>query len=48
MLSDCLDATRVLVLSYVNQDTYAIHEDGEVSLVNRETLTLLLQQILGR
>jgi hypothetical protein len=42
------DATRVLVLQHVQDDTYVIIDDGEVSLSNSETLKLLLQQLIGR
>lgn len=44
----CAEATRVLVLQHVGDDTYAIMEDGGVSLSDSATLVSLLQQLTGR
>lgn len=44
----CADATRILVLQHVRDDTYAIMEDGGVSLSDSATLVSLLQQLTGR
>lgn len=46
--SACADLTRVLVVRHVQDDTYAIYEDGEVSLSDKASLTLLLKQLSGR
>ena len=48
VMSTCVDATRVLVLEHVQDDTYIIREGEEVSLSDRATLTLLLKQLSGR
>lgn len=48
VLSTCVDATRVLVFSHVHGDTFAIIEDGEVSLSDSETLKQLIRQLSGR
>lgn len=45
VLSACVDATRVLVVTHVQGDTYAIMEEGEVSLSDSETLKRLLEQL---
>jgi hypothetical protein len=42
------DAVRVLVMHHVQDDTYAIFEDGEVSLSDGANLILLLEQLSGR
>lgn len=44
----CEDAVRVLVFRHVQDDTYAIFEEGEVSLSGRADLILFLQQLSGR
>jgi hypothetical protein len=41
-------ATRVLVMRHVQGDTYAVYEDGEVSLSDGANLILLLKQLSGR
>jgi hypothetical protein len=46
-LFTCVDATRVLVFSHIQDDTFAIIEAGEVSLSNGETLKLLIRQLSG-
>lgn len=48
VVSACVGATRVLVLTHVQGDTFAIMEGGEVSLSSSETLKQLLQQLSGR
>jgi hypothetical protein len=40
--------TRVLVMRHVQDDTYAVYEDGEVSLSDGANLILLLKQLSGR
>ena len=46
--SACVDSTRVLVVRHLQDDTYAIYEEGEVSLSDKASLTLLLKQLSGR
>jgi hypothetical protein len=48
LLSACVDAARVLVFTHVQDDTFAIIEEGEVSLSSSEGLKQLLQQLSGR
>jgi hypothetical protein len=44
----CAGAVRVLLLHHVQDNTYAISEDGEVSLSGRADLIQLLNQLSGR
>ena len=44
----CAGAVRVLVLHHIKDDTYAISEDGEVSLSGGADLIQLLNQLSGR
>lgn len=39
---------RVFTVHHMDGDTYAVVEDGEVSLPNRAQLILLLKQLSGR
>ena len=49
VLSACVDAaTRVLVFQHVQGDTFAILDEGEVSLSSGETLKQLIHQLSGR
>jgi len=48
VLSACMDATRVLVLQHVQDDTYVIIEEGEVSLSSGETLREMIKDLSGR
>jgi hypothetical protein len=44
---DC-DPIRVLFVHHIGGDTFAIEENGDVSLSDGATLTLLLKQLSGR
>jgi hypothetical protein len=48
VLPHCAGTTRVLVMRHVQDDTYAVYEDGEVSLSDSANLILLLKQLSGR
>jgi hypothetical protein len=48
VLFDCMDATRVLVLQHLQDDTYVIIEGGEVSLSSGETLREMINDLSGR
>jgi hypothetical protein len=43
-----MDATRVLVLQHLQDDTYVIIEGGEVSLSSGETLREMINDLSGR
>jgi hypothetical protein len=47
-MSECLDATRVLVFHPLTDEKFAVIEDGEVSLSDSAGLILLIQQLSGR
>lgn len=44
----CHRPLRVLVMQHVQDDTYAVIENGDVSLSDKASLTLLLKQLSGR
>ena len=44
----CRHPLRVLVMQHVQDDTYAVIENGDVSLRDKASLTLLLKQLSGR
>jgi len=44
----CRRPLRVLVMQHVQDDTYAVIENGDVSLRDKASLTLLLKQLSGR
>lgn len=47
-ITSCLDAVQVLLVHHLEDDTYAITDDGGVYLSDKATLTLLLKQLSGR
>jgi hypothetical protein len=48
LITPCKGAVRVLVMHHIQDDTYAISEDGEVSLSGKADLIQLLNQLSGR
>lgn len=48
MVSSCDDAVRVLELHHVEGDTFAVLEDGGMSLSDKANLILMLKQLSGR
>jgi len=48
IMSACTGPIRVLEVQHLGSDTYAIFENGGVSLSDGASLTLLLKQLEGR
>lgn len=46
--ASCEDPLRVVVIQHIQDDTYSIQENGDVSLYDKASLTLLLKQLSGR
>lgn len=42
------DHVRVLFVQHLSDDTFVIEENGDISLSDGATLTLLLKQVTGR
>lgn len=43
--SACADATRVLFVTHMIDDTFVVEDEGEVSLADSETLKRLIIQL---